>query len=544
MKYLPWLRRAAALAVLAAIAPLFLAESGLAIWLAIAQPVTWPQFTPSLIKFCQQPAVASGGWLAVIVLTFFCGRIYCSALCPLGIVQDGISRLSRRKRRRFSLPQNFWRYGILTFTIITFAIGGGLTLRLLDPFSAFGRIMNQLCRPIILALRWLAAKCFEYFDIYLVAAPAWPAPELFSFVVALLTLALVAWLAARHGRLYCNSICPVGTLLAICGRRAFFRPNFHAPACTACRRCEAACKANCLDARGGQVDMSRCVVCFNCLAACPEGALRWSLVYSKADGGGEVHPPENVRESSPQPASRTASRSARRALLGGIGAALAALLVGSKRIQAAPDMARAIVHPEKPTTIPEKRSCPVSPPGSLGIAHFTAACTACQLCVAVCPGRVLSPSLFEFGVGSMMQPRLDFSSGYCTFECVNCLDACPAGAIVSRPLAEKKRIQIGVAQFIKDNCVVHTEGTACGACSEHCPTKAVDMVPYPHPVKNNLKIPEIKAEYCLGCGACEHACPTRPYRAIFVDGNPIHKQAKKPDFKPLAAPLDDGGFPF
>ena len=102
----------------------------------------------------------------------------------------------------------------------------------------------------------------------------------------------------------------------------------------------------------------------------------------------------------------------------------------------------------------------------------------------------------------------------------------------------KKLTQIGVAIFIKKNCIVHTEKTDCGACSEHCPTKAVQMVPY----EGTLVIPEVSKEICIGCGACEYACPTVPYKAIFVDGNRQHIAAEKPESEKATLKMED--FPF
>ena len=87
---------------------------------------------------------------------------------------------------------------------------------------------------------------------------------------------------------------------------------------------------------------------------------------------------------------------------------------------------------------------------------------------------------------------------------------------------------------------METQKTDCGACSEHCPTKAVHMVPY-----NNLFLPEVKEEFCVGCGACEHACPTMPYKAIYVEGNPVHKKAEKPKEEKIEKKIDlKEEFPF
>jgi ferredoxin len=136
---------------------------------------------------------------------------------------------------------------------------------------------------------------------------------------------------------------------------------------------------------------------------------------------------------------------------------------------------------------------------------------------------------------------MEYLSGYCNYDCILCTEVCPSGALLPVPLEEKKLAQLGVAKFVKENCIVETEGTDCGACSEHCPTKAVNMVPY----KGRLVIPEVKSDYCIGCGACEHACPTKPYKAIYVDGHAVHKVAKKAEVKKIEQKVDyKEEFPF
>ena len=184
---------------------------------------------------------------------------------------------------------------------------------------------------------------------------------------------------------------------------------------------------------------------------------------------------------------------------------------------------------------PAQRDVPVSPPGSFSIDNFTSACTACTLCVSACPTHVLQPSFLEYGFLGIMQPRMDYIAGYCNFDCTKCSEVCPTGAISPIALKKKKTTQLGIAIFVKQNCVVETEGTDCGACAEHCPTKAVRMVPY----HNNISIPEVTDDLCIGCGACEYACPLEPkYKAIYVNGNEVHQKAIEPEIEEVTEPQE------
>jgi ferredoxin len=182
---------------------------------------------------------------------------------------------------------------------------------------------------------------------------------------------------------------------------------------------------------------------------------------------------------------------------------------------------------------------PVTPPGSQSITHFTHTCTACHLCVSACPTQVLQPAWLEYGWSGILQPRMDYQLSFCNFECTLCGQVCPTGAILPLSKAAKQTTQLGIAQFLQERCIVYTDHTACGACAEHCPTKAVQMVPY----QENLTIPAVREKICIGCGACEYACPVRPQRAIYVSGHGVHRVAQPPEAKPLKVDIGRD-FPF
>jgi ferredoxin len=192
---------------------------------------------------------------------------------------------------------------------------------------------------------------------------------------------------------------------------------------------------------------------------------------------------------------------------------------------------------------PRDARAPITPPGSLDRRRFSSRCTACHLCVASCPTQVLRPSLLEYGLSGLLQPRLVYDGGACVYDCDLCGQVCPAGAILPLPLPEKRLVQVGRARFVKADCVVETRKKVCGACAEHCPTKAIAMVPYAG--EPQLRIPELNEEACIGCGACEHPCPVQPRKAIWVEARSPHGRAKKIEPKPIEKPpAGDEGFPF
>ena len=312
-----------------------------------------------------------------------------------------------------------------------------------------------------------------------------------------------------RGRLFCNTICPVGTILGIISRISVFKLHIQQDGCTRCGKCQLACKANCIDVKTMQIDESRCISCFNCIAACESEVLGYKRNTLKV-----AHVTSKSDES---------RRLFFRAVILYTGSIIPAMALAEsprRKRQRTGDAANRDEHGSD-----FRNRGTACPPGSSGIAHLKEKCIGCQLCISSCPSKVLQPAFLEYGFTGMMMPMMVSTSGYCNYECTTCGEVCPTGAIMPLSVEQKKITQIGKVHFEKQHCVVEEKGTDCGSCSEHCPTQAVKMVPY----KDGLTIPEINADICIGCGACEHACPvTDPHVAIYVLPNEVHKIAEKP----------------
>lgn len=465
--------------------------------------VLFLQFVPSLLKFINLKTLAASGFIVVIILTLLTGRTYCSFLCPLGIGQDINSRLGgriKRKFRRFGFkkPHTIIRYGLLAITLIVTIIWGIYMVSLLDPYSIFGRFVTYFIKPLVLLLNNFVEKILIRFNIFTLSNIRVEGFRLMTYAIPVVFLFLIGLFSLTRGRLYCNMICPVGTLLGLLSKISLLRIRFDKDKCARCGRCSLSCKSSCIDFLSYNIDNSRCVECFNCITNCPEKALSY---------GFQMH----------QSREEETDHGKRKFIAGSL-----MLFFGiSSR---AKSQEKKTPLPVKHSTVKESKTFPVCPPGARSIEEFNKNCTACSLCITACPDNVLRPSVREYGIMGLMQPVMDYHKGFCSYNCNICTEICPTNALMPLVLEAKKLTQIGKVIFIKDNCIVKTEKTACGACSESCPTKAVFMVPY----EGNLVIPETNQDICIGCGHCEYACPTTPYKAIYIDGNPVHQVASKP----------------
>ena len=115
------------------------------------------------------------------------------------------------------------------------------------------------------------------------------------------------------------------------------------------------------------------------------------------------------------------------------------------------------------------------PPGARPEREFLQRCTACGLCMKVCPTGGLQPTWSEAGLEGLWTPRLVPKIGYCDYACNLCSQVCPTEAIVPLSVDEKQEVRIGLAAFDTTRCIPYAYGRDCMVCEEHCPipTKAI-----------------------------------------------------------------------
>ena len=442
--------------------------------------------------------------VALLVLTLVFGRIYCSVICPLGIMQDifgWFGKKAKKNRYTYSKQKHALRMAFFTFMLILIVLGGGTIVQLLAPYSAFGRICTNLLQPVYMAGNNVLAAIAEHYDSYAFYHTNVWMRALPSLIISIVTLGILAVLAWRNGRTYCNTICPVGTALSIFAKFSWLKVHFDVDKCKNCSLCTKNCKAACIDYKTHTVDPLRCVVCGDCIKSCKFGALKYGH-------GGNGQPSESNKSNEPVDSSK------RTFLLSSALVATAAMAQKKDKIM---DGGLAEIEDK----VAPERQTPIMPPGARSKQSFEQRCTGCQLCISECPNEVLRPSA---DLWHLMQPTMSYERGYCRPECNRCSEVCPAGAILPLKHEDKASTQIGHAVWIKKNCIPLTDGVECGNCARHCPVGAIEMVPSDPDDEASPYVPAVNENRCIGCGACENLCPARPFSAIYVEGHEVHKE--------------------
>lgn len=420
-----------------------------------------------------------GVWGAV---TLIFGRIYCSTICPTGALIDIVSKIAKSKKGShftYSLPLTRFRISMVIIIAVCVFFGLSAILSVFDPYSAFTRIVSACAKPIAIGAAGLT--------------------------LAIITLAVILFFSWRRGRLLCNTICPVGTLLGFASKYSVYHADINTDLCINCGKCADKCPSECINLTDHVIDHSRCVVCFDCMPVCPNDAITYRrgrhqltmpMMQPLVSNAG-VSPVE-----APDAQVRPIDR--RTFLITGLIAATAA---ATETI----DKTSSIIVPGAKKLLPLNY---VTPPGVASREDYLKRCTACGSCIAACPSGVLTSSVKEFGFRHAIVPVMNFDRSFCRYDCVKCTEVCPTKALNQLTVSEKHNNVIGKARIEAGNCMLFVDGTPCGICERRCPKRAITI----NSDTSGRRVPQVDFDLCIGCGQCSYACPSKPYRAIVIEG--------------------------
>ena len=195
--------------------------------------------------------------LLIAGLTFLYGRIYCSIICPLGILQEIIGLLKENLKN-----------------IPLFKMEGN---RLCDG----GFVLNSPIKYFISAILWGiflggTVVAVRYLDPYTVFGSA------FTLAAAgVIVLVSVIVIVIFKDRFFCTNICPVGTILGLISKISLNKIYINKEECVSCGKCEYNCPSGCINSKEKAVDNETCIKCLKCLEVCPKGGINYGKIAQK-----------------------------------------------------------------------------------------------------------------------------------------------------------------------------------------------------------------------------------------------------------------------
>lgn len=357
---------------------------------------------------------------AMLFLTLLLGRVYCSTICPLGLFQELLTLIFRRK---MSVQKNRPYKYFLAALVLGALIGGTACLvRFIDPYTLFGSAASGA---------WLG-------------------------LVLLVALAVLVWF---KGRMFCANICPVGTALGLVSKHAFNQMYMDEDKCVSCGLCAAKCPTGSIDFKAKSIDNETCIKCFRCLGVCKRNGIRFGSVPQK-------------------PVKFNPSR--RKLLIGGAAMAMLALSIKggitlSKSIAAKVKKVILPAGAESVGSFANKclncnlcvQNCPMKiikkSNGDYPTVHIDYQDSFCDYdchrCSEVCPsGAIRKLSLAQKQKTQIGLAEIDESK---CIKCGLCVMKCPREAI--------SKEDGGFPLVNSDMCI------GCGACHSACPVKAISI---------------------------------------------------------------------
>lgn len=195
------------------------------------------------------PNLIISGLVVIFIIAIF-GRFFCGWICPVGISLEYLHNFTKTKWELGALWKNWNKYAILIAILFASFLFDFTAPYLFSPPGCVYRIL------ISLKLQWVIG----------------------ADLIILISFLILDSFAIRYGRTWCNSICPLGTIITSLSIVNLVKPKVDRKICinnhSKCLSCERICPMRIPITRANRWMMMECNKCLKCWANCPTKAIK------------------------------------------------------------------------------------------------------------------------------------------------------------------------------------------------------------------------------------------------------------------------------
>lgn len=240
---------------------------------------------------------------SVLVLGALFGRAWCGWACPIGLLQDLLTKIRVKLFRHGFREPSRWLHENLLFlkyaylmVLIIFAFSVGIALIHIPPdvgLAYYSQIPSawtsepicQLCPAPAFFVFWPVLAGVVQEGVVAGVNPNWTGDIVrlisgspFYLLVTALFLIGVLYIS----RAYCRYLCPLAAILAPFNKVAPFARSKDFDKCTKCESCLRNCPMQIAstseEESAARIDDSECNLCLTCVEKCPEKALKLRIM--------------------------------------------------------------------------------------------------------------------------------------------------------------------------------------------------------------------------------------------------------------------------
>ncbi|WP_019849308.1 4Fe-4S binding protein [Desulfitobacterium sp. PCE1] len=194
--------------------------------------------------------------LLAMALSLVFKRSFCSWICPIGTLSEGLAIIGRKLLgRNFVLPR-WLDYPLRSLKYILLSFFMAFILIFMDGPSAYGFLQTPY--------NMIAdVKMLDFFKNLT--------------VTGMTVITVLALLSAVIQNFWCRYLCPYGALMSLLSIFSPWKIRRNGDTCISCQKCTAVCPNQLKVAKAKDILSPECSGCLNCVKSCPvKGTLEFS----------------------------------------------------------------------------------------------------------------------------------------------------------------------------------------------------------------------------------------------------------------------------